>query len=1858
MAVDKVTPEDLNSAAKNADKDAEEWKQRAADYKDLAANSTDEMGASLNRNAQQQAQQKAVAAMTRAQAMRNPEQGTALLTGERVMDKVRNGPLAKEMGRSELGEDFQRGLAQFFVSGRVALNDMTGDTQERDEWRNHLQNLRQYLPGSTGPKNTEGVRGFVSDASEGAGGMVPMILAGAAGGVPGVAGGTATGIGMASLAGMGASAYGSGVDEALNRASQMEQQANALEDENPHMAADLRAQAQSVREHYRDIAAAKAATEVGSEFIMPEWKVLRGGMGATRLGRAANIGGKSFLEGAAAETGNQIINHAAFGDSPDLTQVMRGGALEAASGAPMTVAGAMMPQQQTTDNDTLPPNEATGAAAQDQADGATAEAAPVGGGAGVAAVMNAGPGVPGLEEHTGDLTAEEVADMEGGEQGQNLFANKPRFPTSGLLNTALNVATGRQQGEMSAAVRGFLTPGAGAPSAAPLSQGTGKGAGAIFAPQAQASLQDAYHAATAGQSTAWLPLWQVFQQAQKRAPGLQPQDFLNQVRAAYDNGHVMLEGANSQQEVQAAQGWALHGTGVGVGIRMAMPQQQEGGRNFFAGAQNEGLSNGQTPGSLPADVQPPADFTDAEAADRVRRLEASLHSRGELPVGQKLLPAATDLPAQRAGELGFAKAFAGLFRRRIVALDGLGPQGWGGVINEKIPDTVFVNAATPRPLQVITGHELLHHLELSHPDLYARLDGLLAPEVKAMATARKQYAAYGDDTNIRREMYADLLGESVNDPKFWDRLSKREPGIFMPLARAVWGWFKGVLDALHQRGWSASPYFKDLQKAQEVLAQAMVEFARREHGMSPQQAEEAVRETLTQRDNFMEGKAAGGANETRARFASPGAADRVINGPRTDAIVSQEARQWLDSVDNETAVQAFVNHEVALAPDAQEHAAGLLIAHLSKMATEGKTEVQRMWNHVQAQRMARVWTREYLSADPARAMRQRAVVNNTILGPIAPVLAAQEVLEDRAKAVIDKRFDGGAEGGAEKVVKVVKKADVQAGEELAADLDAETNATPANPGAPPPVRKGRVRSKHVNLAKMLDALRNKMHPGMTWQDIFSELPSTQKERQRAIYSRLMRDERLKGLSADERLKLTNELDKAWQRERRKVFNRELQKAGVLGEKNASDRQKVQAATPRLLRLMNLGMMNSELFREAMAKEYGVKVIDAAKAAELRALGERIQNAPEGLPRRKLEVQLMERLQALSDSTLMQVLESWWTASVLSGWRTQVDIGLGLMNGVEDVGLGSLVTALRTGNADVAWRAITGLLHHVPDALGEAWDHLITGNKTLMRNAHIEAQQALEDGNRLSGDVGAELWRKGGWRKVPGAFMIFYGRLLAALDHINSTSTAEGAKMMALARHPELYQKALLISAADRAAARNQAKQEMLGGREPATLQERVEIKARAKEILDAGIPLEVIGEAREIGRQAALQGDPTGLGHALMVLVRGVVGVPGMMEKAMVKQGMDNPAAKAVMMALRFASTTGRVISGTKFIRTVAHGINRTVSYAPGIGLLRFAEGQMRGAQADILISKQITGTLVGLALLAMLRGHDDDEWGVEGGWNGRSAQEKGQLYAQGKQPYSVWYRNAQGKIVSFNYQQWGVAGVLSTLGSMEDERRYNGYNKADLNILINGIASGAMSWTDRAQLQGLQTVFDHSARSSDVGLSLASRLNKYLAGTVGGMIPRIAKDVDQVAHPALHDSSEWWMKWAQQVPMVRELSSGKRVDIFGKEVELDRTPTSRVFQLGTADPAYRLLGRLNERDIWLTDPSSGVRVVKMSDGQRRSMTPGEKDRYQRRTGEAYRDYILKHGEELLRMDGEKARDKMSRDTKLIRASAFSRAVR
>jgi len=1236
------------------------------------------------------------------------------------------------------------------------------------------------------------------------------------------------------------------------------------------------------------------------------------------------------------------------------------------------------------------------------------------------------------------------------------------------------------------------------------------------------------------------------------------------------------------------------------------------------------------------------------------------------------------------------------------------------------------------------------------------------------------------------------------------------------------------------------------------------------------------------------------ANETQARFASPDEAQRVINGPRADVDVAAEASAWLDSVSSEAAVDAFASRAVPLPLDAAEFAAATLISRLTMQGEQAKTEAGKLAAHVQAQRMARVWTKEYMSADPARALRQRGVVNNTILRPIAPVMAAQGILVDRADAVMNKRFEGGAGGVVEKVKAILEKADIDITERVEAILSAvmgsrlqprvtlaqavaglvngktqrqqmiddvaralmqraksrevkpgtqtalaalvaslkrtlgaavkgealkpetlkmgellartfvdqvaeaplfeeawkagreqvramlietglsETQAekrlnelmpaTPTVAYAPGMVkqavqrgfeqagygqtlttrldRSGQrqvdVRAEALRnpqkameavmkvwdqeadaagispeawaqgralawkalgetmqqwqaqqqatqakadaaakakllekdspaLAKLLKSLKDKIAPGMSWADIFMDMPSSQRERQREIYRRLMLDERLKDLTMEQRLDLTNELDRAWQRERKAVFNRELEKAGILGEKDKGDRDKVKKALPKLLRMINLGMFNSEMWREIVAPEYGLKMLTAADTAQLRAMAEAAWKLPEGVIRNQKLRDLLNAIQKKTGASWVEVLNSYWTAAVLSGLRTQFDTWLAAVNGMGTnlMQLGSLI-ARGQGRAAIDahaqwWRGLF-------EGVRESGQILFKGDTSYLKRFGADLKKALEGETSVTPvPLGENLSRNGNTFQKYGLapVMMFTGRLMAAADHINNTATTQGAIAVARALHPELYQGKVGFTPAERANARAQALREVTGGREPQTSEERATVSARAREILNGSLQAEDYAAASEIGDMAAYQNDPTGLfGVLYSAMKQGL----GSIQRGLNDYAQDVTANRFARIAAGVMAGSLHGVTGTRFMRFGANFGADMTRYIPGsyvLGKAGFYGRDVSRMQQELLLGKNVVGLMLASTLAAVFLNSDDEDegWQIEGDWSTLNPQQVKERMAAGLERMTLWKRE-NGQVRRVSYKQWPTMGLFSVVGGMLDEKRHKPAQFAQHGTaghLLRGIATGYTQIKNVSAVRNLVELFGEPTFSADAVDGTIEKMIKTGTNFAGGFVPTLIKDADIWTDPRSFKPEGVAEMMMRNTPILRKYVNDSRpqLNLLGEEVKLQRAPWSRAYTNVQSAEAHRVLGALLARGLALPMPSDQVKLYQ--NGVKVPLeTLGREAvwQYERAVGQGYKDWLSTDGAALLTLPVDQAEKVIQRRAEVIKRQALGRVQR
>ena len=1312
-----------------------------------------------------------------------------------------------------------------------------------------------------------------------------------------------------------------------------------------------------------------------------------------------------------------------------------------------------------------------------------------------------------------------------------------------------------------------------------------------------------------------------------------------------------------------------------------------------------------------------------------------------------------------------------------------------------------------------------------------------------------------------------------------------------------------------------------------IWQQAQAQFQAREvrfGGRVTRMAPAATRGFVAVPDGAESGPNGGqmGPNETQARFASPDAEANVIS-TRPDTEVLAEAQAWLSQRTPQDALTSLENGSAALAGDAKQRALGLLINQLSLQAMQG-SEVQQIVNDTLLNRAGRLWHSEQFSADVARELRQRNVVNNADLLPVAPVLAAKQVLTDRADRVVKERFEGGAEGAVEKIITLDVKAGTEASAELTAQLEGEPDApelgdnpevTPvndtrvaemeqqmqelrqqmlrdqtqaenalqettstwqkimgvlkaaggrrsslltgakgkladlrkaamarkaarraegrmyANPvgdfaddaiigasflaeglveftnwsqalireigfrsgqdlrklyaeaskqylaaleaekaaptrtkGTPkqrqarekinkaqrtaqnildsiarrysdPPifeegqrrinamrelykerVRTGMPEAEFVKramalganegtagilweaskleidaremmaleksraglaeflkkdspaLAKMLNALRQKIAPGMSWAQIFMELPAQQKARQREIYRRLMLDERLKALNQAERLQLTNELDKAWQRERRKVFLRELEKVGALGAKAPADRKKVVQGLPKLLRLMNLGVLNAATFRQAMAPEFNLRSMTGADVARLRDTFNAAYTAPPGILRNRLLQKGLMDMQKITGSTKVELLNNGWVASVLSGGQTFFDTATTLATGGLLDTMTSAVGMAFNGRPDVAITAVAEFWRSLPQLLREAGRILGKGELWYLRQFADEAKHGLEGlgiGSALTGE--RLLSEKQIRKKALGLLLAFTGRSMAAFDHLTNNATKAGALPIARALNPNLYQGALTPSDLDKANARAQAKLEMPDGTP-------TQINRRTREILESGINPDLLKEAELMGDMAAFQNDPTGFYGGVYQMVKSLfaTGERGLTNAA---DAVPNAYARSAML---FMAGSLRAALGAKFIRFAMNWANKQAMLVPGTYLIQKAGlpifgSQISRTQANYILGRNVVGLTMMASFYAFLRGvldKDDEEegWHLTGNLEGLSTDRINALRAAGVEKLTLWYRDSQGRVVrQVNYKNMPFAAMLAALASTSDERKYlpdKHATRTQAGHLLRAVAIGAMQFKDISAVEGLSELFQKPkpGSTSEVAEDFVERLAKSAARFTTGFIPNALRDVDSWTDSRYFKPDSAAAEWVKGVPFLRRTVNDGRplLNLLGEQVEISRAPWNRQVKDVATSEAGRVLGGLLSRGLSVPG-ADGDGVVVVKDGKKvllTSLGTGPVYAYQKAVTERYREWLgSDEGRALLSMPAAQAAQVIENRAKAIKRMARVQAV-
>ena len=740
---------------------------------------------------------------------------------------------------------------------------------------------------------------------------------------------------------------------------------------------------------------------------------------------------------------------------------------------------------------------------------------------------------------------------------------------------------------------------------------------------------------------------------------------------------------------------------------------------------------------------------------------------------------------------------------------------------------------------------------------------------------------------------------------------------------------------------------------------------------------------------------------------------------------------------------------------------------------------------------------------------------------------------------------------------------------------------------------------------------------------------------------------------------------SWHDTRLRLINKEfIDKLVAYGMTtlDSGDKSKLSNSLGRIIKFADLGLLNIESFYEAIAPEYGLETVNGETATRLRELAERASEAPEGPIKNKIVSEMLAIIQSSSELELKDIARDFWYASVLSGVRTQVDIGLwSSLNGLLTALQASAHAVGKTKSAADGLRVMSGFVNTLGDSLRETFDIIKTGD--VYRT--IDATQRIEDQERVADYVGLNTLETLAKKKDASLFEKFISnykyvrRSVIALDHLGSLMTREAMIMHAAmtsgdeSMRTEAMRK---LSKKEWDEAKKQAEKEWIAstGEKP----KKVDITARARQILEAKVNDGVLSDASNMGTVVALNSDPVGF-----------LGV--------VHSLFTSPKAGPL-----------RHVLGLSFIRAAFNMMQQSANYFPVLGAVNYMrasksfqikkDGGVASGFADMwnvevndqrktmIMMNQMTG--LGLTLAAasyFLRPDDDDEermFEISGTWAGLTPAQRSQLLSEGKKPLSIrvggtWYE----------YKNSAIGAPLAVIGSGRDMQLYR-KEDWDENEFYENVAAAVMGggiyFKDFSML---------SSFSQAVGIQASSRepvqgIEKAVAGLVApaaraveAFIPvfgsSLAKEVETIINPKYYTDRYGGSRLKRDVTsgvaVVRALGGKPMLNVLGEEVKIRRLPWSRLIKTQKTGPVWQNLSELSEKGVFLPVPMKTAEVVG-KDGRRR-MTEDEYYMYVKETGKEYKQVIEKYGDSLNDMKPDRAKKLLSKLATVARQKAKKR---
>lgn len=824
---------------------------------------------------------------------------------------------------------------------------------------------------------------------------------------------------------------------------------------------------------------------------------------------------------------------------------------------------------------------------------------------------------------------------------------------------------------------------------------------------------------------------------------------------------------------------------------------------------------------------------------------------------------------------------------------------------------------------------------------------------------------------------------------------------------------------------------------------------------------------------------------------------------------------------------------------------------------------------------------------------------------------------------------------------------------------------------------------------------------ISFVQLLSQKARTVNEYRKKVFDQIMASPDFVDSTEEQKERLADLFASVWQDQYAKIFAAKQARLeqSLLAKGKDRGAEALKAVRNEILESINLGVFNNDLLVRLMGEKFGIKTsFTEAEKARITELGEALQDESINKAlRNRMGRELVILMAKATNIPIAEILSNWWVSSVLSGPNTVFSIGAAFTNGAYEIlGLGparaiqKLLDGDMRGAVDNLMASVRGLgryLKAFPEAFNRAWQYLWSGDVALLESAAndpLARIKTLADINRY--ESVAEILSKdpNAMKRFIGLYTRFWGRLLAALDAFNVMVTKRGALSIALRQSDlsieqirDMEEKVGLDIYKSNIVKTDpyfKGRMPRAGTYESALLNSMAEAQMYAS-LTKLGANIE---NADFTASQAAMTLNPTGAGGFIYNALMGINAkstslANDFVRYAKARQSGDNKRTTldelelALAYFVQFAAYQAANILGYRFARFAGNKFNQGVSFLPFIGMLRMYEKnqkQLKGSEAafvDSIYRNQMIGfvmLVVGQLVIKAIADEPDDEkrgWSWNGGWGNLTPEQIKQKLSAGEKQFTIRIGDRV-----FNYQNWPVNQMFAAIGSISDMIRFSPKEWTDKDYLdraISTIVAGTSATMEIPALTQAGEIFGRSFASKDPTEQAMSRVERLAAGWLGGFTPRILKDLDMMADPKMRKYKTIWEKTASHIPIYRRFVGEEYYDILGKQIEKEVYPGSREFMERPSDPAYRILGALNSRNIWLTPANAEYRMVGKGRNRRR-LTQEEADAYSLETGKAYKSMILRYGPRALQMSTERARAFLSDKADEVRDRALQKVYR